>query len=167
MSADVPARLWGRCLAALRQLQVPADTAADLQDLIRIVSRLQAISGEGGTDNRLRAADVRYQIRWDNVWPKIWPAATRVRSDLRPAGASVLRPRRARPALRLVSLTGGAHVLRLLRPAALADHSKARAISRTTSSSDCATAVHSRVRRPCLWRSRVSKAYGSQPRRSM
>ncbi len=77
-----PARLWGRYLAALRQLQVPADTAADLQDLIRIVSRLQAISGEGGTDNRLRAADVRYQTRWDNVWPKIWPAATRVRSDL-------------------------------------------------------------------------------------
>ncbi len=77
-----PAKLWGRYLAALRQLQVPADTTADLQDLIRIVSRLQAISGEGGTDNRLRAADARYQIRWDRAWPKIWPAATRVRSDL-------------------------------------------------------------------------------------
>ena len=77
-----PARLWGRYLAALRQLQVPADTEADLRALIRIVSRLQAISGEGGTDNRLRAADVRYQTRWDNVWSRIWPAATRVRSDL-------------------------------------------------------------------------------------
>ena len=77
-----PAKLWGLYLAALRQLQVPADTAADLQELIRIVGRLQALSGEGGSDNRLRAADARYQIRWDNVWPKIWPAAARVRSDL-------------------------------------------------------------------------------------
>ena len=42
-----PAKLWGRYLATLRQLQVPADTAADMQDLIRTVSRLQAISGEG------------------------------------------------------------------------------------------------------------------------
>ncbi len=77
-----PAELWRQYLDALRQLQVPADTAADLQDLIRIVSRLQAISGEGGSDNRLRAADARYQTRWDKIWPKIWPAATRVRSDL-------------------------------------------------------------------------------------
>ncbi len=30
-----PAKLWGQYLAALRQLQVPADTAADMQDLIR------------------------------------------------------------------------------------------------------------------------------------
>ena len=74
--------MWGRYLAALRQLQVPADTAADLQDLIRVVSRLQAISGEGGSDNRLKSADARYQIRWGKIWPQLWPAATRVRSDL-------------------------------------------------------------------------------------
>ena len=77
-----PSELWGQYLATLRQLQVPADTAADMQDLIRAVSRLQALSGEGGSENRLRSADVRYQTRWDNVWPKLWPAATRVRSDL-------------------------------------------------------------------------------------
>ena len=74
--------MWGRDLAALRQLQVPADTAADLQDLIRIVSRLQAISGEGGSDNRLKSADARYQIRWGKIWPKLSPASARVRSDL-------------------------------------------------------------------------------------
>ena len=59
--------MWGRYLAALKQLQVPADTAADLQDLIRRVSRLQAVSGEGGSDNRLRSTDARYQTRCDNV----------------------------------------------------------------------------------------------------
>ena len=77
-----PAKQWGRYLAALRQLQVPADTAADLQDLIRTVSRLQAISGEGGTDNRLRSIDFRYQTRWDNVEQKMLSAEDRVRSDL-------------------------------------------------------------------------------------
>ncbi len=77
-----PAKLWGRYIAALRQLQVPADTAADLQDLIRTVSRLQAISGEGGTDNRLRSIDFRYQTRWDNVEQKRYSAVDRVRSDL-------------------------------------------------------------------------------------
>ena len=77
-----PAKLWGRYLAALRQLQVPADTAADLQDLIRTVSRLQALSGEGGTDNRLRSIDFRYQTRWDNVEQKMYSAVDRVRSDL-------------------------------------------------------------------------------------
>ena len=76
------AKLWGRYLAALRQLQVPADTAADLQDLIRSVSRLQAVVGEGGSDNRLRNSDARFQTRFYNAWYKISPASARVRSDL-------------------------------------------------------------------------------------
>ena len=114
--------MWGRYLAALRQLQFPADTAADLQDLIRVVSRLQAISGEGGRSNRLKSADARLP---NPLGQDLAPAmagcdASPVRP--RPAGTGIPRPRRARPALRLVSLTGGAHVSRLLRDPPLADH---------------------------------------------
>ena len=76
------AKLWGQYLAALRQLQVPADTAADLQGLIRSVSRLQTVVGEGGSDNRLRNSDARFQTRFYNAWYKISPASERVRSDL-------------------------------------------------------------------------------------
>ncbi len=76
------AEMWGRYAAALKQLQVSADTAADLNDLIRRVTRFQAVSAEGGSDNRLRNADARYQTRFNNAEIKMQEAAARVRSDL-------------------------------------------------------------------------------------
>ena len=77
--------MWGRYAAALKQLQVSADTAADLNDLIRRVTRFQAVSAEGGSDNRLRNADARYQTRFNNAEIKMQEAAARVRLRPRPA----------------------------------------------------------------------------------
>jgi hypothetical protein len=74
------AELWGQYLAALNQLQVPADTAADLRDLIRKVTRVQAAERESATavgDAWWRA---RRHIR--DRTSRMVDAANRVRADL-------------------------------------------------------------------------------------
>jgi hypothetical protein len=83
------AELWGRYLAALRQLRVPADTTADLQDLIRKVTRVQAAERE--------ASAAVGAWSWNEPLPEAWwvagrhisvrtsrmvDAANRVRADL-------------------------------------------------------------------------------------
>ncbi len=74
--------LWGQYAAALKQLQVPAHMAADLQDLIRAVRRIQAVTAERRSDMVLYRSDARYQYRYANVQDKVGAAAHRVRSDL-------------------------------------------------------------------------------------
>ena len=74
--------LWGQYAAALKQLQVPADTGADLHDLIRAVTRIQAVTAERRSDMVLYRSDARYQIRYANVQDEVGAAAGRVRTDL-------------------------------------------------------------------------------------
>ena len=131
-------------LDALRQLQVPADTAADLQDLIRIVSPAPGDQWRRGIG----------QSPQGRRCPLPNPLGQNLAQDMAGCDASPVRPRPAAtpvsaghpggpgPPDSRVSLTGGADVARRLRPAARANTPEAsRHLAGTTSTSDGATAV--------------------------
>ncbi len=76
------AEIWGQFAADLEELQVPADTAADLHDLIRKVKKVQALFIE--ESGHVARTDGFYivarQLR--NARSKVDAAVDRVRSDL-------------------------------------------------------------------------------------
>ncbi len=76
------AEIWGRCAADLKKLQVPADTAADLHDLIRKVTKVQALMIEA-SGHFARMADFYVVARHlRNARSRMDDAVDRVRSDL-------------------------------------------------------------------------------------
>ena len=81
-SPKTGAAIWGQFAADLRKLQVPADMAADLHDLIRRVKKVQGLHIEE-SGHFARMADF-YDVarRLSNAQSKMSDAVDRVRSDL-------------------------------------------------------------------------------------
>ena len=76
------AEVWGQFAADLKQLQVPADTAADLHDLIRKVRKVEALHIEE-SGHFARMADFYIVARHlRNAQSRMSDAIDRVRSDL-------------------------------------------------------------------------------------
>ena len=76
------ADIWGQFAADLKKLQVPADTAADLHDLIRKVTKVQALNIEA-SGHFARMADFYAVARHRrNAQSRMSDAIDRVRSDL-------------------------------------------------------------------------------------
>lgn len=78
------AEIWGQWLAAVEQIRAPADTSVDLQRLIRVVTRRQALQREGADALAIRSMDDWYRVRrrLRDLEGKLLDAADRVRSDL-------------------------------------------------------------------------------------
>jgi hypothetical protein len=76
------AEIWGQFAADLKQLQVPADTAADLHELIRRIRKVQALRLEEA-GHFARMADFYVVARHlSNAQNRLSDAVDRVRSDL-------------------------------------------------------------------------------------
>jgi hypothetical protein len=78
------ADIWDKWLAAAKLIQVPAGTSADLQSLIRIVNRYQAVQRGASAALAARPMDDWYSARRKlrDLEGKLVDAADRVRSDL-------------------------------------------------------------------------------------
>ena len=76
------AEIWGQFAADLKKLQVPADTAADLRDLVRKVKKVQALTIE--ESGHFARMDDFYIVarRLRNARSRVDAAVDRVRSDL-------------------------------------------------------------------------------------